>query len=69
MPDNPAYAVRYAHARAVSGVRWAAALGATAQGEAGAARLMDAANDPDEQGPGIITERDLLRALTDAACP
>ena len=24
---NPAYAVRYAHARAVSGVRWAAALG------------------------------------------
>jgi arginyl-tRNA synthetase len=24
--DNPAYAVRYAHARAVSGVRWAAAL-------------------------------------------
>ena len=32
--DNPAYAVRYAHARAVSGVRWAAALGAPAQGEA-----------------------------------
>jgi arginyl-tRNA synthetase len=26
--DNPAYAVRYAHARAASGVRWAAALGA-----------------------------------------
>src|SRR6185437_4607587 len=23
-PDNPAYAVRYAHARAASGVRWAA---------------------------------------------
>ena len=24
MPENPAYAVRYAHARAASGVRWAA---------------------------------------------
>jgi arginyl-tRNA synthetase len=24
VPDNPAYAVRYAHARAASGVRWAA---------------------------------------------
>jgi DALR anticodon binding domain/Arginyl tRNA synthetase N terminal domain len=34
--DNPAYAVRYAHARAASGVRWAAALDAatSAQGEA-----------------------------------
>jgi arginyl-tRNA synthetase len=34
--DNPAYAVRYAHARAASGVRWAAALDAAipAQGEA-----------------------------------
>jgi arginyl-tRNA synthetase len=32
VPDNPAYAVRYAHARAASGVRWAAALGT---GEAG----------------------------------
>jgi arginyl-tRNA synthetase len=34
--DNPAYAVRYAHARAASGVRWAAALQAAtpAQGEA-----------------------------------
>jgi arginyl-tRNA synthetase len=30
VPDNPAYAVRYAHARAASGVRWAAALGAEA---------------------------------------
>jgi arginyl-tRNA synthetase len=30
--DNPAYAVRYAHARAVSGLRWAAAL--TKSGEA-----------------------------------
>jgi arginyl-tRNA synthetase len=30
--DNPAYAVRYAHARAVSGVRWAATL--AEQGEA-----------------------------------
>jgi arginyl-tRNA synthetase len=29
--DNPAYAVRYAHARAVSGVRWAAALSATGE--------------------------------------
>ena len=28
--ENPAYAVRYAHARAASGVRWAAALGAEA---------------------------------------
>jgi arginyl-tRNA synthetase len=27
--DNPAYIVRYAHARAVSGVRWAVALGAS----------------------------------------
>jgi len=35
--DNPAYAVRYAHARAASGVRWAAALGAT--GEAALPRL------------------------------
>jgi arginyl-tRNA synthetase len=26
-PGNPAYAVRYAHARAVSGLRWAVALG------------------------------------------
>jgi arginyl-tRNA synthetase len=34
-PDNPAYAVRYAHARAASGVRWAAALGT---GEAGPQR-------------------------------
>ena len=25
VPGNPAYAVRYAHARAASGVRWAAA--------------------------------------------
>jgi arginyl-tRNA synthetase len=32
VPGNPAYAVRYAHARAASGVRWAAALGT---GEAG----------------------------------
>jgi arginyl-tRNA synthetase len=32
VPGNPPYAVRYAHARAASGVRWAAALGA---GEAG----------------------------------
>jgi arginyl-tRNA synthetase len=31
--------VRYAHARAVSGVRWAAALGAPAQGDAGVLRL------------------------------
>jgi len=28
--ENPAYAVRYAHARAASGVRWAVALGAEA---------------------------------------
>jgi arginyl-tRNA synthetase len=27
VPGNPAYAVRYAHARAASGVRWAAASG------------------------------------------
>ncbi len=27
VPDNPAYAVRYAHARAASGVRWAATPG------------------------------------------
>ena len=27
LPDNPAYAVRYAHARAASGVRWAATPG------------------------------------------
>jgi arginyl-tRNA synthetase len=30
LPDNPPYAVRYAHARAASGVRWAATLGAEA---------------------------------------
>lgn len=30
VPANPAYAVRYAHARAASGVRWAAILGAEA---------------------------------------
>ena len=30
VPDNPAYAVRYAHARAASGVRWAAIPGAEA---------------------------------------
>jgi arginyl-tRNA synthetase len=30
VPDNPAYAVRYAHARAASGVRWAAIPGAGA---------------------------------------
>jgi arginyl-tRNA synthetase len=30
VPGNPAYAVRYAHARAASGVRWAAILGAEA---------------------------------------
>jgi arginyl-tRNA synthetase len=35
VPGNPAYAVRYAHARAASGVRWAAALGT---GEAGPQR-------------------------------
>jgi arginyl-tRNA synthetase len=30
VPGNPAYAVRYAHARAASGVRWAATLAAEA---------------------------------------
>jgi len=30
LPGNPAYAVRYAHARAASGVRWAASLGSAA---------------------------------------
>ena len=30
VPDNPSYAVRYAHARAASGVRWAAIAGAEA---------------------------------------
>jgi hypothetical protein len=35
-PGNPAYAVRYAHARAVSGQRWAVALGTP---EAGPQRL------------------------------
>ena len=30
VPENPAYAVRYAHARAASGVRWAAVRGAEA---------------------------------------
>ena len=30
VPDNPAYAVRYAHARAAAGVRWAATLEAEA---------------------------------------
>ena len=51
--DNPAYAVRYAHARAVSGVRWAAALGAPAQGEAAMPRL-----------PADPAERALLDALS-----
>jgi len=51
--DNPAYAVRYAHARAVSGVRWAAALGAPAQGEAAVASL-----------PADPAERALLDALS-----
>jgi arginyl-tRNA synthetase len=51
--DNPAYAVRYAHARAVSGVRWVAALGAPAQGEAAVARL-----------PADPAERALLDALS-----
>ena len=51
--DNPAYAVRYAHARAVSGVRWVAALGAPAQGEAAVACL-----------PADPAERALLDALS-----
>ena len=51
--DNPAYAVRYAHARAVSGVRWAAALGAPAQGEAALPCL-----------PADPAERALLDALS-----
>ncbi len=49
-PGNPAYAVRYAHARAASGVRWAASLSGetTSSLEAGSggwprrARLLDA---------------------------
>ena len=49
-PGNPAYAVRYAHARAASGVRWAASLPGetTSSPEAGSggwthrARLLDA---------------------------
>jgi arginyl-tRNA synthetase len=36
LPGNPAYAVRYAHARAASGVRWAAAVGT---GEASPQRM------------------------------
>jgi arginyl-tRNA synthetase len=53
--DNPAYAGRYAHARAVSGMRWAAALGATmpAPGEAAVPRL-----------PADPAERALLDALS-----
>ena len=51
--DNPAYAVTYAHARAVSGVRWAAALGAPAQGEAALPCL-----------PADPAERALLDALS-----
>ncbi|HEX3965612.1 MAG TPA: DALR anticodon-binding domain-containing protein [Trebonia sp.] len=51
--DNPAYAVRYAHARAVSGVRWVAALSAPAQGEAAAPRL-----------PADPADRALLDALS-----
>jgi arginyl-tRNA synthetase len=51
--DNPAYAVRYAHARAVSGVRWAAALGASAQGAAVVPHL-----------PADPAERALLDALS-----
>ena len=49
-PGNPAYAVRYAHARAASGVRWAASLpgettsslGAGSGGWTHRARLLDA---------------------------
>ena len=51
--DNPAYAVRYAHARAVAGVRWAAALGATARRGAAVRRL-----------PADPAERALLDALS-----
>jgi arginyl-tRNA synthetase len=43
IPGNPAYAVRYAHARAASGVRWAAASSAAgAIGVAEASALLDA---------------------------
>jgi arginyl-tRNA synthetase len=43
VPDNPAYAVRYAHARAASGVRWAAiSSAADTIGVAEAAALLDA---------------------------
>lgn len=41
--ENPAYAVRYAHARAASGVRWAAALGAGTPAGAGAPPREEAA--------------------------
>jgi arginyl-tRNA synthetase len=40
VPGNPAYAVRYAHARAASGVRWAAA--SSAVDTRGATALLDA---------------------------
>ena len=43
VPGNPAYAVRYAHARAASGVRWATASpAADTIGEPGDWRLLDA---------------------------
>jgi arginyl-tRNA synthetase len=43
VPGNPAYAVRYAHARAASGVRWAVASSAAGTiGVAEAAALLDA---------------------------
>ena len=55
VPENPAYAVRHAHARAASGVRWAAALGA----EAGPPRPLD----EDLADPGDLVLLDALSWL------
>jgi arginyl-tRNA synthetase len=53
VPENPAFAVRYAHACASSELRWAAACGLTM-------------GDPDEFRPGLLTDPWEL-ALLDAA--
>ncbi len=52
LPANPAYAVRYAHARAASGVRWAATVPAAVTPAAG--------------GPGGETSSRAAAALLDA---
>ena len=56
VPENPAYAVRYAHARAASGVRWAAPSPAVTLGERAALR-------PPPADPGELVLLDALSWL------